>query len=485
MHANSQSIFSGRIIVLFPDLHISGGPHCLHALHSELNELGVESSMWAVNEWYAMPNTRVFANAVGQPFPCRNMHDIKKYWPYVREELQRTLSPSDILVLPMMYDDYLTTDELKTILESTGARSAVYLLGVAFPRDPTEQDNNRPGVVVGYDTETITRGISQILPLSHYIHQFHGLPHNDDSSVLLSPMESKYYHAAREWRDSFPSIRERIDSKEDLILVDDDSGSFTLTSEFEDVSRFKFVVLTGFTGDQLISLYKRAKCIIDLRLNGPERTVWEGALFDAVPLVAVQGNGADDVDIPIPREFKIDAREGYPQHKRLTTQLKKLLLNYDRIIGENVFESFRAKVVNLPAKYSHAVFTTFSSASLHFVLGTGAADLAWEETLHCEAGQIASLLSILHSMPLARVTIKAWNPLVFVRSFAKVFRELSALGLSDAQGGKRFHSIRVVGADADEEFEKNSGNVLVKIPGPGNVLFLGVETIYKIAACIQ
>ena len=102
-----------------------------------------------------------------------------------------------------------------------------------------------------------------------------------------------------------------------------------------------------------------------------------------------------------------------------------------------------------------------------------------------------SLLSILYVTPLARVTLYHRHPLAFVRRWGKVWRELSALGLSDALGGKHFHTVRVVKTgDTRIESESNSGDLQVFIPGPGNVLFLPVlngsrSALLKIGACLQ
>ena len=58
-------------------------------------------------------------------------------------------------------------------------------------------------------------------------------------------------------------------------------------------------MLDGFSIGELVDLYKRAKIIIDFHFNGPERTIWEGILFNCYPIVSHQGNGGDDIDIPI------------------------------------------------------------------------------------------------------------------------------------------------------------------------------------------
>ena len=93
-------------------------------------------------------------------------------------------------------------------------------------------------------------------------------------------------------------------------------------------------------------------------------------MFDALPIVAEQGNGGDNVDIPIPRRFKIDARHhGKRQIAHMSATLRHLLENYDQILSQGHFETFRRKVTRMPNTFAEAVSQTFSSASLHFVLG--------------------------------------------------------------------------------------------------------------------
>ena len=294
-------------------------------------------------------------------------------------------------------------------------------------------------------------------------------------------------------------MNQRIALKENLVLVDYDlKGDLILEPDL--LKQYTFIILNGFSREELIELYKRAKVVLDLHFNGPERTVWEGVMFDALPIVAEQGNGGDNVDIPIPHRFKIDARHhGKRQIAHMSATLRHLLENYDQILSQGHFETFRRKVTRMPNTFAEAVSQTFSSASLHFVLGRedeSGDDFRldytnWDSVLQFENGQVMSLLSILYVMPLARVTLYHRHPLAFVRRWDKLWRELSALGLSDALGGKHFHTVRVVKTgNARIESDPKGGDLQVFIPGPGNVLLLPVlngsrSTLLKIGVCLQ
>ena len=220
--SSSTSFYSGRVVVLFPAFK-SGGPACLHALHTTLLEQGIASHMFAINPFYEGQHGHrlepLVDNQTGEPFPSGSEAEIQSALPAVMNQLSRSLTPRDVLILPMMYNDYIPRKNLSALLNRTGARSAVYLLGISFPDDPDERSYNKvPGLIVGYSSESITQGLSQILPLSNFIHRFHGLPHSSRSSVLLSPMESVYYQHAEAWRGRHPTVNQRIALKENLVL---------------------------------------------------------------------------------------------------------------------------------------------------------------------------------------------------------------------------------------------------------------------------
>ena len=58
--------------------------------------------------------------------------------------------------------------------------------------------------------------------------------------------------------------------------------------------------LNHLTRNQVVELYQRAKVLIDSYVTGMERPIFESAVFDVVPLVAVQGNARHGSDFPLP-----------------------------------------------------------------------------------------------------------------------------------------------------------------------------------------
>ena len=155
--SSSTSFYSGRVVVLFPSNFTSGGPACLHALHTTLLEQGIASHMFAINPLYEGQYGHrlepLVDNQTGEPFPSGSEAEIQSALPAVMNQLNRNLTPRDVLILPIMYNNYIPRKNLTALLNRTGARSAIYALGISFPDDPDEPSHNKvPGLIVGYSS---------------------------------------------------------------------------------------------------------------------------------------------------------------------------------------------------------------------------------------------------------------------------------------------------------------------------------------------
>jgi hypothetical protein len=97
------------------------------------------------------------------------------------------------------------------------------------------------------------------------------------------------------------------EKREDLILANPDHNKHT---DAEQLAKYceqrekpcKVVKLKGFTRDQLVDLYKKAKVIVTSCLNGAERSVLEAVTYGAIMVTNYCDNGADNRDFPIPRD---------------------------------------------------------------------------------------------------------------------------------------------------------------------------------------
>ena len=164
LNTRTRALFSGHVYVLLPDLHKSGGPACLHALNSQLNMIGINSYMFNLIPQYTTRHSKPVFD--GEMYTSPEMIAAAK--PRVMEHLLSTLTPNDIVVVPTHWIDsnYYSAKEMK-LIQSTGARTIVYLLGVAYPNDDKVESNNGHGIVVGFFLREITNQFASILPLSH------------------------------------------------------------------------------------------------------------------------------------------------------------------------------------------------------------------------------------------------------------------------------------------------------------------------------
>lgn len=62
--------------------------------------------------------------------------------------------------------------------------------------------------------------------------------------------------------------------------------------------------LHGFKREDMPAVYAEARVLIDSYITGMERAIFEGALYDVVPLVAHHGHARDVIDMPLPEHLR-------------------------------------------------------------------------------------------------------------------------------------------------------------------------------------
>ena len=134
--STSLPLYTGTVYVLIPDVHRSGGPACLHSLHAQLNQMAVTSYMFNLLPQYTTPHSRsiplsLLSNA---DQPLTSMPQVLATKPLVIDYLINHLTPHDWIVVPTHWidSDYFTQEDMERF-SNTGARTLVYLLGVAYP----------------------------------------------------------------------------------------------------------------------------------------------------------------------------------------------------------------------------------------------------------------------------------------------------------------------------------------------------------------
>ena len=248
-------------VVLHCNCVASGGPEAYHQLHHALVNLGKCSLMYGAIQIYQTPHSR-FVNG-----------------------------PADQMLLPSP----LQLQPGDTVIISDGAP----------PPSPQIKAWRERGVfvvawLVGQTSADLSVALNPMalhLCLDHYFGQvYHCLPR----AQLSVPMSARFHDQA---------VVLRHHPKENLVLLDNDNSHNPVRMEELQALApdIEFVVLQGYTRDEVVDLYSRAKLAIDLYVPGAERMVFEASLFGCMVGVAANGNGRDRYDFPVPAKAILPA----------------------------------------------------------------------------------------------------------------------------------------------------------------------------------
>ena len=138
-----------------------------------------------------------------------------------------------------------------------------------------------------------------------------------------------------------------ISKKENIILYNPKKGiEFTnkiISKIHEKKMDVQIIPLEKMNYDQLMSCYSKAKIYIDFGFfPGPERIPREAVTMYCNILTSTLGSAKNNVDVPIPYEFKIHAT--HDNIDSIITKLINMLKNYEDDIPK--FEQYRTKVLN-------------------------------------------------------------------------------------------------------------------------------------------
>ena len=475
----TSTLYAGTVYVYYPDTWRSGGPAALHHLHHALNRLGFSSQM-TVSDYYLDPQ-----------------------WSRRMKELPppEAVVPGDIIVIPAG-NDHLLRSELVTEYQRRDVRFYAYTLAICMP-EIDEEEKNRLGqdldqhelIITGLDLGAQTQGgLFQQLPVGHYVSRYYDLPMHEDY-YFLPPVQAFYYLYTSGRRSRYPKA-------DNLILLDQDSKTLVhLPDDCIEISRSaaldvtrplpgvcNVIILKGFNSREMIILYKRAKIVYDLYLNGPERAVQEGILFDAVPVVTIEGNGFDAHDFPLPSFSRIDP--AMPNHT--VSVLTALLRHYDDIYPQYV--PFKETVLSLAGKYDAVLAQVFDTAAFEFKFAVRTrleerdsmreqhigynSSITMEDRMARESSVFASAISILYHLPMARIVFEIESEREkksFCRRWQLLLRNMKAYSLYRGGHNHGFALTIVAASAVAESFVRD---VRVVSGTAGNApIFLGTHDV--------
>jgi len=142
--------------------------------------------------------------------------------------------------------------------------------------------------------------------------------------------------------------------REDVVLYNPSKPS-AIMKELLGRGRFNYVPLKGYTPQGLVDRYKRSKIYVDFGLfGGPERIPKEAVYYGCNILVANHNAAANDFDVAIPQQYKVDDDETAEQ---IENRIADMLENYET---QNIdFRSFKSKVEHLEENFTKQILDVF------------------------------------------------------------------------------------------------------------------------------
>ena len=102
-------------------------------------------------------------------------------------------------------------------------------------------------------------------------------------------------------------FNETLMAKEDIILYNPVKGRTITDSLIKKYRSLKFIPLEKLDSQQVRDLFRRAKLYIDFGNHpGKDRMPREAVMSDCCIITGVRGSAYNDVDIPIPNQYKLD-----------------------------------------------------------------------------------------------------------------------------------------------------------------------------------
>ena len=145
-------------------------------------------------------------------------------------------------------------------------------------------------------------------------------------------------------------------NKENIILYNPKKNYDFTKKIIQRASTFKFVPLKGFTQNELIEIYQKAKVYIDFgNFPGAERIPKEAVINGCCIITGKYGASAFYKDVPILDKYKIDAKE--ENIDKIIDKIKDLLENYELKVTE--YEGYRNTILNLENNFIRQISEIF------------------------------------------------------------------------------------------------------------------------------
>lgn len=408
-----------------------GGVAAVHYFHHALLDLNYKS---------------LYYNNVQECFPGRyKVHRLDVWDP-------NDFCSEDIIILPeVLSTKYLFAfDPMEKWLppwqDYSGARVLIWSLAALQTIPPDFLTR------VTVDVEVMTHGRAQLLANSAYIREHHELLGSSRyGGVVRSALSPDFYDA---WSSNW-STSVNAKGKKNLVLIDGDVNvDFLFDPRVKWQQDVVVVKLFGFSAAEVRAFYAEARVVVDLYLPGFERVVQEALLYDVVPLLADQYNGAcaDDfsflqgsgeqaseiVNSRTRRRNVMELRDRLlfdPNNPQLLVdKISYALNNYDGLITHPQLQAFKQSVLNQPVTIPLSVERWAQSSDVTVVMAS-CSDT--DDVL-----LLGSVLTLLHFYPMISVEVRVRHVEDFLLRNAILVGMLAKQGYTSRSGGMSYHSVR-------------------------------------------
>jgi hypothetical protein len=187
---------------------------------------------------------------------------------------------------------------------------------------------------------------------SHYDEEFLR-SHSITFSRLTGPISSEYISNADSSHD-----------RKNIILFNPKKGIEYTSHLKNNFSQYKFISLEGMSTDELIAAYANSKIYIDFGNHpGKERMPREAVALGCCVITGLLGSARNAIDIPIPRDYKINTLSDDFLY-RFQTVTHKIFSNFE--LAKLDFDNFRNEVLNEPAQQLTDLKRIFISLGINY-----------------------------------------------------------------------------------------------------------------------
>lgn len=306
-----------KILIVCPAGAISGGPEALHQLASHMNSLGLKAYMCYLPFTHKSLTPQSYERYMTQTSPYEDSRDNLIIFPEVFPMLALNVKYAQVGLWWLSLDNFLERRYVSSFYDKIR-----YFKRVIQGRRPWG-------------------GAQALKKLLHFSQTEHSSLYLRSFGIEPTPLIDSI-------NEDFLTKRylDRIEEKQDLILYNPTKGWKVTYKIIEAFPNWKFEPIKGLDRDQLTEKLFQAKLYIDFGHHpGRDRLPREAAMHGCCIISGKLGSASNDIDLPIPSQYKIDSNS--PRFiKRFEEITSQILENFPSHYAQ--FNSYREWLMEEP-----------------------------------------------------------------------------------------------------------------------------------------